>query len=434
MCRHFTLGVEANASGQRRNSMGYHIFSREKKVAPSCSALQRAAAKKSWPSVPKRCVVTGGTGFVGQRLVEMLVERGAERVISLDVVPAPKGAWQHKAIEWRVCDVTDPVGVRAALSERIDCVWHNAAAVGPFHPKPLYRKVNYEGTLNVLAACRECGVPKLVFSSSPSTRFEGGDVDGCTEDEMPSLPLKRYLQDYAETKAMAELAVSAACSPELLTVSVAPHQVYGPRDNLFLPNLLENAGNGRLRVFGKGENRICFTHVDNYCHGLIIAERALVPKSPALAKFYIVTDGTTHPEGKQYLSFWHELDRAIVGVGFDSIEAKFHLPRWFLLIVAFVSELVAFMLRTKFKLNIFNVRVLTMHRWFDIRNAERDLQYHPIIGYEEGWRETIEWFKMNWLPHFKRSASLLGISYQSQTKIDIQEKFAQQQNLSTKAD
>lgn len=364
----------------------------------------------------------------------MLVERGAERVISLDVVPAPEGVWQDKAIEWRVCDVTDPVSVRAALSDRIDCVWHNAAAVGPFHPKPLYRKVNYEGTLNVLAACREMGVPKLVFSSSPSTRFEGGDVDGLREDEMPSLPLKRYLQDYAETKAMAELAVSAACSPELLTVAVAPHQVYGPRDNLFLPNLLENAGNGRLRVFGKGDNRICFTHVDNYCHGLIIAERALVPKSPVLGKFYIVTDGKTHPGGKQYLSFWHELDKAIVGVGFDSIEAKFHLPRWFLLILAFISEVVAFILRTKFKLNIFNVKVLTMHRWFDISSAERDLRYQPIIGYEEGWRETIEWFKAHWLPQFTRSTSLIGIADQSQAKIDIQEASSLQQGQRAKCD
>ena len=50
---------------------------------------------------------------------------------------------------------------------------------------------------------------------------------------------------------------------------------YGPRDNLFLPNILEAGGTGRIRIFGPGTNRICFTHVDNYCHGLIIAERAL---------------------------------------------------------------------------------------------------------------------------------------------------------------
>ena len=44
--------------------------------------------------------------------------------------------------------------------------------------------------------------------------------------------------------------VARACGDDLLTVSGAPHQVYGPRDNLFLPNLLEAGGNGLLRIFG----------------------------------------------------------------------------------------------------------------------------------------------------------------------------------------
>ncbi|PWU86345.1 putative NAD(P)-dependent steroid dehydrogenase protein [Trypanosoma cruzi] len=54
-----------------------------------------------------------------------------------------------------------------------DCVWHLAAAVGPFHPRQLYYKVNYEGTKNVIRACKEWGVHKLVMSSSPSTRLKG---------------------------------------------------------------------------------------------------------------------------------------------------------------------------------------------------------------------------------------------------------------------
>ena len=42
-----------------------------------------------FPTVPKNCVVTGGTGFVGRRLVEMLVERGAEKVVAFDISPKP---------------------------------------------------------------------------------------------------------------------------------------------------------------------------------------------------------------------------------------------------------------------------------------------------------------------------------------------------------
>ena len=57
-------------------------------LAPNLSEAQkRGAAKGAAVAAPKRCMVTGGTGFVGQRLVEMLVERGAERVVSFDIVP-----------------------------------------------------------------------------------------------------------------------------------------------------------------------------------------------------------------------------------------------------------------------------------------------------------------------------------------------------------
>ena len=51
--------------------------------------------------VPLQCCVTGGSGFVGQRLVEMLVERGAERVVSFDILPQPPTAWQEMKLDER---------------------------------------------------------------------------------------------------------------------------------------------------------------------------------------------------------------------------------------------------------------------------------------------------------------------------------------------
>ena len=262
--------------------------------SPHLTELQVTRSRGSFPPVPAVCAVTGGTGFVGARLVEMLVERGAQEVRVLDVVPPPETAWRHKRVRYVVGDICSEETV-AKFVAGADCVWHNAAAVGPFHPRALYFEVNYQGTLNVIRACRAAGVRKIVMSSSPSTRFDGADVDGLTEAQMPSLPQARYLQTYAETKAMGEKACTDACDAELMTVAVAPHQVYGPRDNLFLPNLLEAAGTGRLRVFGPGRNRICFTHVDNYAHALVIAERALHAGSAALGQFYIITDADTHP-------------------------------------------------------------------------------------------------------------------------------------------
>jgi nucleoside-diphosphate-sugar epimerase len=150
---------------------------------------------------------------------------------------------------------------------------------------------------------------------------------------------------------MAEMEVAKACDEDFMTVSVAPHQVYGPSDNLFLPNLLEAAMSGKLMVFGDGENRICFTHVDNYCHGLIIAERALRKDGPALGRFYIVTDGKTHPDGEQYLLFWRELDVAVRAMGFVSLWDKAKLPRGLLMCLACVCEVLGKILGITMKLN-----------------------------------------------------------------------------------
>ena len=173
-------------------------------------------------------VVTGGTGFVGNRLVEMLIEQGAKRVVSLDIVPKPEDTGFVHAnadrIEYVVGDIRNKKQVVDACAGA-DVVFHVAAAVGPYHPDKLYAEVNYGGCLNVIEACHVHKIPRLVMSSSPSTRFDGQDIDGLSVEELPSIPQKSYLQRYAETKALGELAVRAANSPELMTVAVAPHQV-----------------------------------------------------------------------------------------------------------------------------------------------------------------------------------------------------------------
>ena len=68
--------------------------------AQAAAAANAATTSSSHP-IPRVCVVTGGSGFVGQRLVEMLVERGAERVVSFDIVkPDPERFWQHERIQY----------------------------------------------------------------------------------------------------------------------------------------------------------------------------------------------------------------------------------------------------------------------------------------------------------------------------------------------
>ena len=270
----------------------------------------------------------------------------------------------------------------------IDSVWHIGALVGPYHAYEMYEKVNYEGTLNVVKACRELKIRKLVYSSSPGTRFDGSDIEGRTEAELDFPEV--YLQPYAETKAMGERAALAACDGDsLLVTAVAPHQVYGPRDQLFLANFLK-AGK-KLRVFGKGRNKISTCYVDNYCHGLILGEQALYPGSPALGKFYIVTDG-------EPVFFWDMIDHALTECGYTSIKKRFALPTWFMMGLAYVSLALGALLGKKFRLNPFAVKMMVIHRWFNIDAARKDLGYEPLVTFEEAFAKTITWYKESWIP------------------------------------
>lgn len=373
----------------------------------------RLKGSKPGFSVPTRSLVTGGSGFVGQRLVEMLVERGAVKVISFDIAPRPKDAIDGDVVEYIQGDIND-LNLLDDMCGRVDCVFHIAALVGPYHATELYKKVNYDGTVNLLNACKKNGVKKIVMSSSPSTRFPypDPDIDNKSEEDLFKMNGGDYpavfMQPYAETKALGEKVIREACGSkdgDLLTIAVAPHQVYGPRDGLFLPNLLEAAGSEKLRIFGPGLNRISFCHVDNYCHGLLLGAEALYPGSPALGKYYVVTDGPG-------VIFWKVLDEAVISMGFTSLWSMVHFPTSVMMIVAylcvFFGNLWSFFTGTpkhivnyKLKLNPFAVKMLVINRHFNISAAERDLKYSPVISFKDGWAQTIAWFKENWLPKFK---------------------------------
>lgn len=346
----------------------------------------------SFPSdfVGKTAIVTGSSGFVGRRLCEVLAERGAAKVIGLDITePASDSTGDapdsHSVIEFRRCDITDR-GAVLRCTEPADCLWHMAGLVGPFHPRHAYDKVNYQGTVHIIDACRHHKIDSLVYSSSPSTRFDGGDVSGKTEDELSIRPPGTFLEPYAEAKAKGEVAVAAANGVDgLRTVSVAPHQVYGPRDPIFLPNLMEASRSGKLRVFGRGNNCISMVHVENYCHGLILGYNAL----PSCGgEFIIVTDGDK-------VNFWDVLDDASKYLGFGSVRQRVPIPRWLLMSVALLLQFIARLTGRSFKLTPFTVKMLTIDRWFKIDKARDILGYEPVVSFQDGWRDTLDWFKAN---------------------------------------
>ena len=111
-------------------------------------------------------LVTGATGLVGAHLVEALVQQG-KRVKALYRSSIP----QYKAaskVEWIQCDILDITLLEEAMQD-VQQVYHCAAVVS-FNPKEkdLLNNTNVEGTANVVNACLNAGVEKLLFVSSVS--------------------------------------------------------------------------------------------------------------------------------------------------------------------------------------------------------------------------------------------------------------------------
>lgn len=129
---------------------------------------------------------------------------------------------------------------------------HAAAKPGVWGPKAEFVRSNVDATKVVLELCRQNGISRLVYTSSPSVVFGASDHENGKND----IPYPAsYLAFYPETKAEAERLVLSSNDSTLATISLRPHLIWGPGDPNLLPRLLDRARKGRLRIVGDGKTR-----------------------------------------------------------------------------------------------------------------------------------------------------------------------------------
>jgi nucleoside-diphosphate-sugar epimerase len=213
-------------------------------------------------------LVTGGTGFLGRRLVERLLAQGRP-VTVLARRSAPDLA--ARGVRFVAASIEDADAVRAACAG-METVFHVAARVGIWGRYDDFFRANVLGTRAILAGCREHGVARLVHTSTPSVVYNGRPLSGADE----SLPLTTDCPAaYPLTKAIAEREVLAANSPALRTIALRPHLIWGVGDPHLVPRILARARAGRLRIVGDGKNRVDMVHVENAVDAHLLAEAAL---------------------------------------------------------------------------------------------------------------------------------------------------------------
>ena len=319
-----------------------------------------------------KALVTGGGGFLGGVIVRMLRERGDEvRSFSRGYYPAlaALGVEQFRgALEDREA-VT-----RAAAG--CDLVFHVAAKAGIWGRYQDFFQANVVGTDNVIAACRSNGISRLVYTSSPSVVFDGGDVEAGDE----SIPYPhRYEAHYPETKALAEQLILAANSPELAVTALRPHLIWGPGDNHLVPRIVAKGRAGKLRRIGTRPNLVDTVYVDNAAMAHLQAADKLAPGSCVAGNCYFISNNEPLP-------LWEMVNRILASAEIPPVTRS--IPPQ----LAFVAGCICEGLWTLFKLSgeppmtRFVAHELASGHWFDTSAARRDFGYNPGISIDEGLR------------------------------------------------
>lgn len=313
--------------------------------------------------VNKKILVTGAGGFIGSHLVEKLVESGASvrafvrynsrtdpgllRMASPDTV---------SKLELIGGDLRDLEAIRKAV-EGCDLVFHLGALISIpysyFHPAEVAES-NFIGTLNVLLACRDFKVTRLMHTST-------SEVYGTALTPMidESHPLQGQ-SPYSASKIGADkLAESFFCAYELPVVTVRPFNTYGPRQSAraVIPTIITQALAGNTIRLGSLDTLRDFTYVDDTVNGFL---------SAAMAKD--VEGGTFNLGTGEAISIGELAEKIVQKVGTKA-----------------TIEVDAARIRPQKS----EVRRLLS----DNSKAREELGWKPAVSFDEGLDRTIFWIK-----------------------------------------
>jgi nucleoside-diphosphate-sugar epimerase len=314
--------------------------------------------------------VTGGSGFIGGRLVERLVSEGRP-VRAL----ARSGASAERVAALGAEPVRGDIGDRASLAGAATgagVAFHLAAHLGEWGPWADFERGNVEGTHNVLDACAEAGVRRFVHCGTEAALMAAEPLVN-VDETAPLRPDSRA--PYPATKARAEQAVRSASRDGFETVALRPRFVWGKGDTTLLPEMVETVEAGKWAWVGGGRNVTDTTHVDNVVEGLILAAEKGRP-----GEAYFVTDGEP--------VVFREFVTALLET--QGVEAPSRsLPAWTAAPLARVCEAAWKLLPLPGEppMTTFRSWLLTQECTIDISKARKELGYAPVVSHGQGLAE-----------------------------------------------
>lgn len=334
-------------------------------------------------------LVTGGSGFLGRHLVRKLLSCSNHSVVVFDL-----RAYVHDDPETkdRVIAKTGTitqVGDVVSACKDVETVYHCVSA-DPMASRneKLMWSVNVEGTKNVIEACKQCEVKKLVFVSTASVVFDGSPMMGIDESRPYA---KSFIDFYSKSKAEAEKLILMANRAPLATVAVRPSSIFGEGDPTFVPRLVDAGKKGKTKyIIGNGKTLWEFTYVGNIADACIKVAGVLEPGSSVAGQAYFITNDET-------TLFWEQCGVILGALGYP--KPSICIPFAVCYLAAVLIELILLVLSPIYRpatpptFTRHRIMLLTTHRKLSCEKAKKDFGYKPQVSMEEGIRRTIEHFK-----------------------------------------
>ena len=306
------------------------------------------------------CLVTGASGFIGSSLTKRLVKEGYS-VKALIHKNKPKSF--EKDIQYITGDITDPSSLKTAV-ENVDLIFHCAAFVRDFGPKDVFYKINYEGTKNIVDACKEQKIKRFIFLGH--VRYES---------------VKKFSY-YTFSKEMAEqFLLDTHKNDNFPVVVIRPGNVYGPGLATWVIRPLKAIQKNRISLINNGNGIFHHTYIDNLLDAILVA----IKEPKAIGEIIDITDGDHSTTWGQYLNDLAEM------TGKSPI--KKNMSKNTALALGNVTMLLYNTLRIKPWFTPMAVEVFTNQKRISIKKAESLLGYKPKIDYKEGMKRVENWLK-----------------------------------------
>lgn len=329
-----------------------------------------------------RILVTGGTGFIGQHLVEALQKRGEDFVCLV----RKESNWQplaKKGIKLIFADLKEREKLFSELKKigRIDVVFHLASFLSDeLIPYKIFYENNVLGTKNLADFFLDKKLKRFVYYGSIAG-IGIREIKGLVNEKTPCKPDLPYGRSKLETE---KLLLSYFKRYRFPVVILRPPTVYGPGEKRNFLTLCQAIKSGLFKVIGSGKNLMSFCYVENLIQPTIAAAK----KKRIEGEVFLVAD--TRPVTMREMA---ETIAKIEKVKPPSIKIPIFLAK----IIGLFFDILSKIFKRQMPLSLSRVKTMTSNFAYDTSKAKKILGYKPLTNWQDDVVKTIKWYQENGL-------------------------------------